>query len=233
MLKIWRASNGKLEHTLEGPGGGIEWLAWHPRGHIILAGSEDFTSWMWNADSGAFMQARLLSPSSRHWLHLSEQQMITCKIASLGHLFAAQWILVVDQFTGKKLLAYVQSSIYIHTITCTILLTEIKYVFRLGTRVKFIRDPKPCFSASFFSGKSMMSPTCKYSMAQVFTGHSGPVTCGKFTPDGKSIVTGGGEGDHSLRVWDPRSGTCSLALQDEHAYHTAGTPTCPVSQLNS
>ena len=30
-----------------------QWLRWHPRGHVVLAGSEDFTSWMWNADTGA------------------------------------------------------------------------------------------------------------------------------------------------------------------------------------
>ncbi|EFJ38467.1 hypothetical protein SELMODRAFT_402415 [Selaginella moellendorffii] len=30
------------------------WIRWHPHGHVILAGS-DFSSWMWNADSGVFM----------------------------------------------------------------------------------------------------------------------------------------------------------------------------------
>lgn len=30
-----------------------QWVKWHPRGHLILAGSEDFTAWLWNANSGA------------------------------------------------------------------------------------------------------------------------------------------------------------------------------------
>ena len=34
----------------------MEWLAWHPRGDVLLAGSDDFTAWMWNASSGACMQ---------------------------------------------------------------------------------------------------------------------------------------------------------------------------------
>ena len=57
---------------------------------------------------------------------------------------------------------------------------------------------------------------------QVFTGHAGPVRCGQFTPDGKHVITGGGEGDESMKVWDPKSGACSLTVQDSHSYHTAG-----------
>lgn len=57
---------------------------------------------------------------------------------------------------------------------------------------------------------------------QVFTGHSGAVRCGCFTPDGKCVVTGGGEGDESLKVWDPRNGACTLSVHDAHLYHSAG-----------
>ncbi len=46
--------------------------------------------------------------------------------------------------------------------------------------------------------------------------------CGGFTPDGKLVVTGGGEGDDSLKVWDPKSGACLLSVMDAHTYHTAG-----------
>lgn len=33
----------------------IQWVRWHPRGHVVLAGSDDFTVWMWNADQSASM----------------------------------------------------------------------------------------------------------------------------------------------------------------------------------
>ncbi|GAB4816441.1 hypothetical protein N2152v2_003487 [Parachlorella kessleri] len=59
---------------------------------------------------------------------------------------------------------------------------------------------------------------------QVFSGHRGPVSCGGFTPDGKAVVTGGGEEDASLRVWNPKTGECSLTVQG-HPYHEAGV-TC-------
>lgn len=41
---------------LEGPDGTIEWVHWHPKGDIILAGSDDFTAWLWNAQTGTCMQ---------------------------------------------------------------------------------------------------------------------------------------------------------------------------------
>ena len=32
-----------------------QWVRWHPRGHLVLAGSEDSTAWMWNADRGVYL----------------------------------------------------------------------------------------------------------------------------------------------------------------------------------
>jgi len=56
---------------------------------------------------------------------------------------------------------------------------------------------------------------------QVFSGHRGPVTAGAFTSDGKSIVTVGGEGDASLRVWNPKTGECTLTVSG-HPFHEEG-----------
>ncbi|KAF9598424.1 hypothetical protein IFM89_027857 [Coptis chinensis] len=36
-------------------GGGIEWVRWHPRGYVVLAGSEDSIAWMWNGDKNVFL----------------------------------------------------------------------------------------------------------------------------------------------------------------------------------
>ena len=55
---LWEAGSGRRRHMLEGPDAAIEWLDWHPRGDLILAGSEDFTTWLWNAQTGACMAVR-------------------------------------------------------------------------------------------------------------------------------------------------------------------------------
>lgn len=42
---------------LDGPGDAIHFLAWHPRGPLLLAGSADCVTYMWNAAKAAFMMA--------------------------------------------------------------------------------------------------------------------------------------------------------------------------------
>lgn len=39
VVKLWNTADGQLVNTLEGPGDAIEWLCWHPKGNIVLAGS--------------------------------------------------------------------------------------------------------------------------------------------------------------------------------------------------
>ena len=112
-VKIWSVSAGKCLQTLDGPSESIDWLTWHPKGDVVLAGSSDFTVWMWNAQTGDFMMT--------------------------------------------------------------------------------------------------------------FSGHAGPVSCGAFTPDGKSVVTCGGEGDATLRVWDPKSGQAFICVEGPHFQETGIT----------
>ncbi|KAF5825567.1 WD40-repeat-containing domain protein [Dunaliella salina] len=102
LVKVWEAGSGRLVQTLEGPEGAIEWVRWHPKGNVLLAGSDDMTMWMWLALTGAYMQ--------------------------------------------------------------------------------------------------------------MFAGHSGPVTDGRFSADGKVIVSVGGDEDCSLRVWNPKSGECVTTI---------------------
>jgi WD40 repeat protein len=56
IVGIWDTHAGRCKHTLEGPGSAVEWIDWHPRGDVVLAGSEDYTAWLWNAQSAACMQ---------------------------------------------------------------------------------------------------------------------------------------------------------------------------------
>eukprot|EP00210_Caulerpa_lentillifera_P000319 g312.t1 len=55
LVKIW-SKDGALMRTLEGPNEAITWICWHSRGDVILAGSADFSSWMWNTQTGTCMQ---------------------------------------------------------------------------------------------------------------------------------------------------------------------------------
>lgn len=54
-VRVW-AADGSLVVLLEGPTQGINWVCWHARGHVLLAGSEDATAWMWKVPEGSVMQ---------------------------------------------------------------------------------------------------------------------------------------------------------------------------------
>ena len=58
LVMIIDVKTGKKLHELEGPTEGIEWLRWHPVGDFVVAGSEDFTAWMWNAALAKCMTVR-------------------------------------------------------------------------------------------------------------------------------------------------------------------------------
>lgn len=58
----------------------------------------------------------------------------------------------------------------------------------------------------------------------VFNGHSGPVTSGMFTPDGKRIVTV--SEDATLIVWDPKTATAVYRLTSEDARFHSDVITC-------
>jgi WD40 repeat protein len=47
------------------------------------------------------------------------------------------------------------------------------------------------------------------------------VAAGGFTPDGRIVVTVGGEGDGSVRVWDPKSGEATAVVPSGHGAHDA------------
>eukprot|EP01135_Chromosphaera_perkinsii_P012452 Nk52_evm63s2657 gene=Nk52_evmTU63s2657 len=99
LIKVWNGESGSHVCDLEGQTE-IQWLSWHHKGHVLLAGSDDGTIWMWKVPQGNCMS--------------------------------------------------------------------------------------------------------------VFSGHEGPVTCGGFSLDGKSLITA--SEDLSVRVWDPKSGQCSLKV---------------------
>ncbi|CEG74565.1 hypothetical protein RMATCC62417_09753 [Rhizopus microsporus] len=60
-------------------------------------------------------------------------------------------------------------------------------------------------------------PTGKF--MNIFNGHAGPVTAGRFTPDGKKIVST--SEDTSFIVWDPKTASAEVRLSGEDArFHT-------------
>lgn len=63
----------------------------------------------------------------------------------------------------------------------------------------------------------------------VFAGHSAPVAAGRFTPDGKKIVTGAE--DSTLIVWDPKSASALSRISgDDARFHSGGITSLAVNK---
>ena len=54
-VRVWEVATGRLVVALEGPTQGLNWLCWHARSSVLLAGSEDATAWMWKLPEGSVM----------------------------------------------------------------------------------------------------------------------------------------------------------------------------------
>ena len=66
----------------------------------------------------------------------------------------------------------------------------------------------------------------------VFSGHTAAVTCGRFLPDGKRLITGSEDG--SLIVWDPRTSAVVHKLsQNDGRFKLNGGVTCVAVNYSS
>jgi angio-associated migratory cell protein len=49
-VRLWDVETGAVRGTMDGPTEAIEFLTWHPKGKVVLAGCEDMTAWMFNTE---------------------------------------------------------------------------------------------------------------------------------------------------------------------------------------
>lgn len=171
-------------------------LAWR-------AGTDDFMVYMWNAATGTVMQVRVWRGAMRFaalcGAVLSACPAVFCRVYPCSsHACAHGWC-------GVRLRA--AQYLAVKPAPCPHIVITI-----IMAHPRCMRQP-----VSWPSVDGWVTCVC----VQVFSGHSGTVTAGCFTPDGKSVVTVGGEDDASLRVWNPKSGECTATLQG-HPFHAEG-----------
>jgi WD40 repeat protein len=53
IVNVWQNDSSPTGFVcaLDGPGGPIEWIDWHPKGNVVAAGSDDGTAWIWSVSS--------------------------------------------------------------------------------------------------------------------------------------------------------------------------------------
>ncbi|KAJ1964311.1 60S ribosomal subunit assembly or modification protein [Dipsacomyces acuminosporus] len=117
-INVYKTDSGSKCAVLDGPDE-VQWIDWHPKGNVLLAGANDASLWMWSLPNGEFMN--------------------------------------------------------------------------------------------------------------VFNGHSAPVTCGRFTNNGRNILSGSEDG--TLIIWDPKSASIVRQFSGEdERFHKEGITSLAISK---
>ncbi|XP_061344121.1 uncharacterized protein LOC133290078 [Gastrolobium bilobum] len=222
IVQVWDAS-GNLKGALEGPGGGIEWLRWHPRGHILLAGSEDSTVWMWNADKGSFLNMFSGHGGSVTCGDFTPDGKIICTgsdDASLriwnpktgenihvvrGHPYHAEGLtcLAINSTSTLALTGSKDGSVHIVNITSG------KVINTLASHSDSIEcvgfAPSDSWAAVGGMDQKLVIWDIEHSLSRGTCDHEDGVTCLAWL--GASYVATGCV-DGNVRIWDSRSGEC-------------------------
>eukprot|EP00761_Pharyngomonas_kirbyi_P001469 gb/GECH01001473.1/.p1 GENE.gb/GECH01001473.1/~~gb/GECH01001473.1/.p1 ORF type:complete len:444 (+),score=120.42 gb/GECH01001473.1/:1-1332(+) len=51
-VRVWNVADVSLTTVLEGPGEGVDWIQWHPKGNVLFAGCGDSSAWLWSIPKG-------------------------------------------------------------------------------------------------------------------------------------------------------------------------------------
>ncbi|XP_057722283.1 uncharacterized protein LOC130936254 [Arachis stenosperma] len=237
IVQVWDVL-GNLKGTLEGPSGGIEWLRWHPRGHILLAGSEDSTVWMWNAKGAAFPN-----------IFVGHGASVTCgdftpdgKIICTGSKDAT--LRIWNPKTGENIHVVQGHPYHTEGLTClsissssTLALTGSggdrdsvssdesgsahivnistgKVINTLVSHSESIEcvgfSPSDSWAAIGGLDKKLVIWDVEHSLSRATCNHKYGVTCLAWL-DASNLATGCSDG--SVRLWDSRSGECTTTFR--------------------
>lgn len=223
VIRIWDAS-GTLKYEFDNAGGGIEWVKWHPRGNLVLAGSEDSNAWMWNADKGAFLNMfsghgnsvtcgdftpdgktictgsndatlRIWNPKSGENVHVVR-----------GHPYhtAGLTCLALSSDSTLCITGSEDSSVHVVNITTGRVVSSLVSHSESVECVAF----SPCnpWAATGSMDQKLIIWDLQHSSARSTCEHEDGISCMTWLGESKYIATGCLDG--KLRVWDSLSGDC-------------------------
>ncbi|MED6220406.1 hypothetical protein PIB30_044508 [Stylosanthes scabra] len=232
IVQVWDVM-GNPRGTLEGPGGGIEWLKWHPRGHVLLAGSEDSTVWMWNAERAAFLN-----------MFAGHGASVTCgdftpdgKILCTGSDDAT--LRIWNPKSGENIHVVRGHPYHTEGLTClsissssTLALTGSKdgsaHVVNISTGkvINLVAPhadsiecvgfaPSDSWAAIGSMDQNLVIWDIEHSLSRATCNHEDGVTCLAWL-DSSFLATGCVDGN--VRLWDSRSGECTATFRGhQHA----------------
>eukprot|EP00257_Ricinus_communis_P025619 XP_025013033.1 LOW QUALITY PROTEIN: angio-associated migratory cell protein-like [Ricinus communis] len=221
-VNIWDINgNQKHKFAYDAADELMQSIRWHPRGHLVLAGSTDCTAVMWNADNN-----QLINTFSGHG------GSVTCggftpdgKIVSTGTEDATfrVWNPVTCEaihaisFHTERLTCLTISSDSTVALICSedgsakiVNITTGKIVSSLSGHSDFIISvefaPSMLWAATGGRDKKLIIWDLPQSSPRCICNHKGIVTCLKWIGGSRYVATGCSDG--KIRIWDSRSGSC-------------------------
>ncbi|CAL5209313.1 unnamed protein product [Lathyrus oleraceus] len=238
-VKVWDVA-GNLKGTLDGPEGGVQWLRWHPRGNVLIAGFDDSsTVWMWNTDNFAFLMSfnghassvtcgdftpdgRIICTGSddatlRIWNPKSGESIHVVR----GHPYHTEGItcLAINSTSTIALTGSQDGSVHFVNITTGRVVSTVPSHSSSIECVGFA----PSGTWALIGGMDKMTIwDIENSLARSTCDHEYGVTC--LTWLGASYVATGSM-DGAVRLWDSRSGECVKMFRG----HSEGIQTLSLS----
>ncbi|CAM9788503.1 unnamed protein product [Discosporangium mesarthrocarpum] len=233
VVKVWETSSGALKTTLEGPED-IEWLTWHNSGHVLLAGSQDGTVWMWQAATGTCMQVfagherkvtcgafnstgkTIFTGSEDASVRVWAPRTGECRHVFTGHGFHEGPITCITSHPDPEQAYLILSG----SEDGTARLTHVQTKRVLGTLVHCLPETGSvecvgfCFTHPWVAtggtdGSLKVWDSVSGHCRQTCT-HPGPVTKLRWHPSSPVVLTSCADGN--VRIWDARTGVCLSTL---------------------
>ncbi len=187
-VKLWETASGKLLQTLEGHRGRVNSVAFDPAGSTLASGSHDTTVKLWETASGKLLRTL---EGLQGWVFTVAFDPQGFRLAAGGYGLITIW-----EIASGRLL--------------TTLDGHQNNVFS----VSFAQEQSDNLASGSWDKTIMQWETSSGRLLRTFEGHTAGVGGLAFLPNGQLIASKGSQGDDTIRLWNPSTGVCLVAIPE-------------------
>jgi WD40 repeat protein len=212
-VKLWDVRTGKLIRTFRGHRQAVTCVAFQPLGKELATGSRDKTVKIWQVVGGK--EIRTLAAQPHPILDLAYSRQGRILASSAGTTGKRGIVTIWDSKTGRELGSLPDTP-------------QTVWNLAFSPRGPWLATASGDYDKdiSKASGQVELWDVGTYKKVHTLRGHTHPVKCVVFSPDGERLVSAGQ--DHQVKVWDVSTGQEVLTFRGSQyrVYHLAFAPDC-------